>query len=512
MNRPLSFRLGEDELTADILTSLAAQPKPAVCVSEKVWAKVGGYRTGLESALGTGRKIYGVNTGFGYLSDVSIPPQDLAKLQLNIIRSHACGVGTASPDHVVRALLILRAHTFALGFSAVRKQTLQLVLDFIAADILAVIPCQGSVGASGDLAPLSHLALAFLGEGDVRVNGETQSAAAALKKAGIKPLQPEAKEGLALINGTHYMSAIAAFAVVEAKTLIESATVIAALSLDAIRGTLSAFDPRIHEARMQLGQRKIAEHFRSLFAGKDEIVESHKDCGRVQDPYSFRCVPQVHGASLDTVLHAETILNRELNSVTDNPLFFEGGDSLSGGNFHGQPISYVMDFLGIAMAGVGNISERRTDKLTNPHMSGGLPAFLAKDSGLNSGFMIPQVVAAALASENKILCHPASADSIPTSADKEDHVSMGPIAARKARQIIENVSRILAIEILSACQGIDLLAPLRPAPALLAVHHAVRRLSKFMDQDRSLSKDFEVLAEWLIKGGISEVAATSRPS
>lgn len=504
MNPP-SFRLGQDELTAKILTDLASKPNPAVTVTDEVWQRVASCRASLESAVATGRKIYGVNTGFGYLSDVSVPPEDLARLQVNLIRSHACGVGLPTPDPVVRALLILRAHTFALGFSAVRKETLRVVLDFLTADLLPVIPCQGSVGASGDLAPLSHLALGFLGEGDVRVGGVTLEAKAALKKFNLLPLTPQAKEGLSLINGTHYMSAIAAFALIEAQHLADAATVIAALSLEALRGTLSAFDARIHNARKQLGQRRVASKFMSLFSEDDQIMDSHKNCGRVQDPYSFRCVPQVHGATLDTLDHVEAILNRELNSVTDNPLFFEGGDSLSGGNFHGQPIAFVMDFLAISVAELGSISERRTDKLTNPHMNGGLPAFLAKDSGLNSGFMIPQVVAAALVSENKILCHPASVDSIPTSADKEDHVSMGPIAARKARQVIENVSKILAIEILSACQGIDLLAPLRPSPPLAMVHSAVRHLSKFVDQDRSLSKDFEVLSGWLISGGLEGV-------
>ena len=498
------FRLGEDRLTPAILAQLAGSPHPALATSTNIKQRVQDCRADLEKAMARGGTIYGVNTGFGFLSDVSIDKSQLKTLQTNIIRSHACGVGQPSPDEVVRALLILRAHTFCLGHSAVRWDVVEQVLSFLKHDILPVIPCQGSVGASGDLAPLSHLALGLIGEGDVRWQGNIVDADKAMKDTNLKPLVLEAKEGLALINGTHYMCSVAAFVMTEAKNLARAADGIAALSLDATRGTLAAMDERIHQIRHQVGQRKVAAFIRTMFAGEDQIVDSHKDCSRVQDPYSFRCIPQVHGATWDTLAHVETILERELNSVTDNPLVFEDGVTLSGGNFHGQPVALVMDFLCIAMAELGSISERRTDKLTNPHMNGGLPAFLARDSGLQSGFMIPQVVAAALVSENKILCHPASVDSVPTSADKEDHVSMGPIAARKARQVLDNIARILAIESLAAAQGIDLLAPLKPSPALQTVHKAIRTKSAPITGDRSLSKDFESVASWLIKGGLSD--------
>ena len=309
-----------------------------------------------------------------------------------------------------------------------------------------------------------------------------------MEKFGIEPFKPEAKEGLSLINGTHYMTAIAAHAVYDAHTLMKTADIVVAMSLDAVKGTKRAFDPRIHRIRPHPGQGLVARNILSLLKGDDEIMDSHASCDRVQDPYSFRCTPQVHGASRDAIKSLANIVNLELNSVTDNPLVFEDGDVISGGNFHGQYIAMAMDFLAIALSEVGSISERRTEKLTNPNLSG-LPAFLMRDSGLNSGYMIPHVVTASLVSENKVLSHPASIDSIPTSADKEDHVSMGPIAAHKARKVIKNVCYILAVELLAACQGIDLLAPLRPSKTLRAVHDKIRSVSPFMDKDRSLSED-----------------------
>jgi histidine ammonia-lyase len=361
------------------------------------------------------------------------------------------------------------------------------------------------VGASGDLAPLSHLALGLIGEGDVFYAGEKMTAAEALKRSGVKPLVPAAKEGLSLINGTQFMAVLGAFAVKQARILAETADIVAALSLEAIKGTKAAFDQRIHQVREQGGQRIVAAHMLGLLSGRDEIMDSHANCGRVQDPYSFRCVPQVHGATRDVLDFVGDRINGDLNAVTDNPLVFEDGAVISGGNFHGQPLAMALDFLGIAIAELGSISERRIEKITNPAMSG-LPAFVVKESGLNSGFMIPHVVAAALVSENKVLAHPASVDSIPTSADKEDHVSMGPIAARKALQICDHVASILAIEALTAAQGIDLHNPLQPAPKLAQVHGRIRGMSPTMPVDRSLHKDIAVVTDWIKAGGTIEAA------
>ncbi|MBM4253904.1 MAG: histidine ammonia-lyase [Deltaproteobacteria bacterium] len=494
------FHLGVDTLTTERLVTLARTPNPPVAVTPQAWQRLDGFRAHVDAVLTQGNTVYGINTGFGFLSDVAIPPVDLAQLQLNLVRSHACGVGDYSADEVVRALLILRAHSFLLGFSGVRAEVVRQVLLFLEHDILPVVPCQGSVGASGDLAPLAQLALGLLGEGEVKWRGETLPAARVLDQLGIAPLKLAPKEGLSLINGTQYMTTLAAFAVEEAKTLARSADIAAGLSLDAVRGTVAAYDARIHAARPHRGQKLVAANMLRLFAQTDSIMESHAHCGKVQDPYSFRCVPQVHGASRDTIAYCESVVNTELQSVTDNPLVFDGGDFVSGGNFHGQPVAFVMDFLAIAVAEIGSISERRIEKITNPHQSG-LPAFATRNSGLNSGFMIPHVVAASLVSENKVLCHPASVDSIPTSADKEDHVSMGPIAARKARSVIINVRNILAIEYLASTQGLDLLAPLKPSTILAVVVNEVRFRAPAMDTDRSLQREIRAVADWLSEDG-----------
>lgn len=504
----LPFSLGDDRLTPARLVALASSPNPAVIAKPAARERLKGFRSKIDDVLASDRRVYGINTGFGFLADVAIDKQKLGELQVNLIRSHACGVGDPVGDEVVRALLILRAHTFLLGHSGVREATLDLALAFLKHDILPVIPCQGSVGASGDLAPLAHLALGLMGEGDVRYKGETAAAGDVLKALGLNPLMPAAKEGLALINGTHFMTALGAFAVEEARAVTRAADVAASLSLDAVRGTVAAFDARVHAVRPHVGQRLVAENVRNLFRGADGIMASHKDCGKVQDPYSFRCVPQVHGASRDALAYAHGVMEIELNSVTDNPLVFDDGATLSGGNFHGQPVALAMDFLTIAMAEIGSISERRIEKITNPHQSG-LPAFATRESGLNSGFMIPHVVAAALVSENKILSHPASVDSIPTSADKEDHVSMGPIAARKAREVTRNVRRVLAIEFLAATQGLDLLAPLQPGAPLKAVLDEIRRIAPTMDRDRSLAKEIERVAVWIGEGGAERSVAAA---
>ncbi len=501
------FNLGTGNLTPELLVRLARQENPPVHVTEDAWKRLDDFRNVVEVEAASESKIYGINTGFGFLSDVKIAPDKLSQLQVNLIRSHACGVGEYCGDEVVRGLLILRAHTFLLGHSGVSRSAVETVLAFLRHDILPLIPEKGSVGASGDLAPLSHLAMGMMGEGDVRWKGKRTSAAEALAASGVKPFKPGAKEGLSCINGTHFMACIGAFAVVDAETLCKSADVIAALSLEAIRGTIRAFDPRIHQVRKQAFQGKVAANFRNLLAGDDQIMDSHRDCGKVQDPYSFRCIPQVHGAVRGALEHVRSIVEADLNSVTDNPLVFMdrlagrsgSTDVISGGNFHGEPLALALDYLAIAVAEIASISERRIEKLTNPSQSG-LPAFVTADSGLNSGFMIPHVVAAALVSENKVLCHPASVDSIPTSADKEDHVSMGPIAARKARQVIDNGMKVLSIEALTACQGIDLLAPLQPSPALRKIKAEIRRIAPTVDSDRSMHVEINEVADWISRG------------
>ena len=504
--KPQSFHLGEDTLTSARLVQLAQSPGPQLSVSAEAWQRLQGFRQSVDEVLNSQRTVYGINTGFGFLSDVAIKLEDLAQLQLNLVRSHACGVGEPASDELVRGLLIIRSYSFLLGHSGVRKEVVQQILQFLEHDILPVVPCQGSVGASGDLAPLAHLALGLLGEGDVRWQGATLPAAEVLAKLGIAPLRLAPKEGLSLINGTQFMTTIAAFAVEEAKSAARSADIAAGLSLDAVRGTLRAYDPRIHAVRPQVGQTLVASNMRKLFQADDPIMHSHVNCGKVQDPYSFRCVPQVHGASRDAIEYASKIVDIELISVTDNPLVFADGDIISGGNFHGQPIALAMDFLAIAVAELGSISERRIEKITNPHQSG-LPAFATRNSGLNSGFMIPHVVAAALVSESKVLCHPASVDSIPTSADKEDHVSMGPIAARKARSVLANVRNILAIEFLAATQGLDLLAPLQPSSTLALVVDEVRRLAPVMETDRSLHKEIKAVSAWIHADGPTRALA-----
>jgi histidine ammonia-lyase len=495
-----SFSLGHDRLTWSKLVALASKKNPALDVDSDSWARLARYRQLVESAINSGKTIYGINTGFGFLSDVRIESDKLQALQFNLIRSHACGVGEPASPEVVRAMLILRAHTFLLGQSAVSRKPVEKVLEFLNHDILPVVPQQGSVGASGDLAPLAHLALGLIGEGDVLYHGEYMPAEKALKMAGVEPLIPSAKEGLSLINGTQFMAVLGAFALSEAYVLAETADVLAALSLEAIKGTKKAFDQRIHSVREQPGQKLSAANIWRLLSGDDEIMASHAQCGRVQEPYSFRCAPQVHGATRDVIEFAAMRVDGDLNSVTDNPLVFEDGEVLSGGNFHGQPLAMALDFLAIAVAELGSISERRIEKLTNPAMSG-LPAFVVKEGGLNSGFMIPHVVAAALVSENKVLCHPASVDSIPTSADKEDHVSMGPIAARKALKICSHVADIFAIEALTAAQGIDLHAPLKPSLLLTKIHDKIRDISPQMPVDRSLHADIAKVSKWIKSGG-----------
>jgi histidine ammonia-lyase len=454
----------------------------------------------VEEVLGTDRVVYGLNTGFGDLARVRIPRDRLAALQRRLVLSHAAGVGEPLPDAAVRGMLLLRANTLARGHSGVRPEIVDRLLELLDRDLLPVVPSRGSVGASGDLAPLAHLALPLLGRGRVRVRGTGEDAGAALAAAGLPPLELEAKEGLALINGTQAMTAVLALAVLEARRLVGLADLVGALSTDALRGTDAAFDERLHALRPHPGQRASAANLWRLMQGS-AIRESHREGDvRVQDPYSLRCMPQVHGAVRDVLADVERKVVIEMNSVTDNPLVFAaegGGELISGGNFHGEPMALAADVLAMAVAELGSISERRTEKLTNTAFSG-LPAFLVEDAGLNSGFMIAQVTAAALVSENKGLAHPASVDSIPTSADKEDHVSMGMGAALKLARVVEGVRTILAIELLAAAQGIDLLRPMSTSPPLEALHAEVRRRVPRWDEDREMAPDI-ALAEELLR-------------
>lgn len=441
-------------------------------------------------------RVYGVNTGFGALAETRIDEHDVRALQRNLVRSHSTGVGPDMDLEVVRGMMLLRAQTLALGHSGVRGAVIDLLLALLDRHVVPRVPAQGSVGASGDLAPLAHLALCLIGEGEAYFEGELLDGGEALRRAGLTPIVLEAKEGLALINGTQYMTAYGALALRDAARLALAADVAGAMSLEALKGSAVPFDARLMQLRPHPGQATVAGNLRRLLASS-AIMESHRDCAKVQDPYSLRCMPQVHGATRDALAWASEVVTRELNSATDNPSVFVGADGeaeiLSGGNFHGQPVAFALDFAAIALAELANVSERRVEQLVNPALSSGLTPFLAKHSGLHSGFMIAQVASASLVSENKVLCHPASVDSIPSSAGKEDHVSMGSISARKLRQVVDNVARCLAIEVLVAAAGLDQRAPLTPGQGVLAAHRAVRAVVPALDDDRPLYRDIEAV-------------------
>jgi histidine ammonia-lyase len=482
-------------------------------------------------------RVYGVNTGFGALSETRISAADVRALQKNLVRSHSTGIGPDLPIPAVRAMMLLRAQVLALGHSGVRPELVMLILDMLNRGVHPRVPAQGSVGASGDLAPLAHLALAMIGEGEAShdsvpapgktydsvhqpgfLGGHAQTtgplgvrpaapvmhrSAEALASAGITPIVLEAKEGLALINGTQYMAGIGTLCLLEAERLCVAADVAGAMSLEALKGSSRPFDERLQAARPHPGQAKVAGNLRALLA-ESEIAESHKHCGKVQDAYSLRCMPQVHGASRDALGWVREVLQREVNSVTDNPSVFLTGDReadiISGGNFHGQPLALALDLAAMAVAELANISERRVEQLVNPALSTGLTPFLAAGSGLHSGFMIAQVASASLVSENKVLCHPASVDSIPSSAGKEDHVSMGSVSARKLAQVVANARNSIAIEIMTAAAGIDQRAPLRPSRGVVAAQAAVRKVVLPMTEDRALYGDINAVNGLLQRG------------
>ena len=468
-------------------------------LSPAAWTGVQDSAQAVARVLASGQVVYGLNTGFGKLASTRIPDSDHAQLQLNLLRSHAVGVGEPMTDAVVRLMLLLKAASLGRGHSGVSPALIRGLLDLLAHDLLPVVPLKGSVGASGDLAPLAHLCLPLIGEGEVRLRGQRMPAAQGLQLCGLRPIALGAKEGLALINGTQASTALAIEGLFAAEQLLIVGVLVGALTLDAARGSDAPFDPRIHALRGQPGQIATAAAYRALLEGS-EIRRSHlTNDERVQDPYCLRCQPQVMGACLDQLQHAAQVLLREANAVTDNPLVFHGASQdelLSGGNFHAEPVALAADGMALAIAEIGAISERRVAMLVDSAISR-LPAFLTPSPGLNSGFMIAHVTAAALASENKSLAHPASVDSLPTSANQEDHVSMATFAARRLGDMAENTGHILAIELLAAAQGMESHRPMRTTPALERLHAQVRRLSPALAQDRSLASDIGQVAAWL---------------
>ncbi len=492
-----TVQVGMNLSMADILavgngTAKAVLNKETCTRIEAAHALVKKYTDGSQD-----KAVYGVNTGFGALAEHHIDKSDLEKLQRNLIRSHACGTGEPLSEVVVRMMLLLRANVLALGHSGTRVEVVQRLLDLLEYGIHPVIPSRGSVGASGDLAPLAHLALTLIGEADVDYQGKRMSAEEALAQVGLTPLTLEAKEGLSLINGTQAMTAVGLLAFHGAQRAVRFANVVGAWSLDALLGTVVAFDARINQLRPHPGQERCSAILRELLADS-EINQSHTDCEKVQDPYSLRCMPQVHGAVWGALDHIGQVLETESNSVTDNPLVFpETGQFLSGGNFHGAPVAFALDYLAQVMTALMSISERRIEQLVNPNLSSGLPAFLITNTGLNSGLMIAQVSAASLVTEGKVLSHPASVDSIPSSANREDHVSMGMTAALKALTVVDYAEKVLAIESLCAAQGIDLRLPLKPGPRLQQIHDGFRKRVPFLTEDTHLAPHIQESLEWL---------------
>lgn len=509
-----TLMLDGESLTCEQLAGMARDPKTRVEMAPEARAKMKESRDYIEGRIQAGEVMYGVNTGFGAFSSVRISDAEIEDLQRNLIRSHSAGIGKPFTPTQTRAMMGLRANTLARGHSGVRPEVVDKILEFLNNEIIPVIPSQGSVGASGDLAPLSHLALGLMGEGEVwNEKGEVVPAAEFLKAKGVAPLVLKAKEGLSLINGCQVMNAVGILALMDARRLLKLADIASALSLEGLRGGRSPFNPLIAPTRPHPGEGKTARNMMKLLAEESEISKSHEGCGRVQDAYSLRCIPAVHGAAKDALNYIWKVLETEANSSTDNPLVFASADEvLSCGNFHGEPVSMAMDFAGMAIAVVASISECRIAKLINPAFSE-LPAFLAPKGGLNSGHMIVQVAAASLVSENKILAHPACVDSIPTSTDKEDHVSMGTIAARKFDQILRNAEQVIAMELLSATQALDLLAPLKPAAGVAVALKVVREVVPFAPEDRVFAHDVRDLYNHLVATDrlVQEVEAVTGP-
>ena len=504
-----ALHISGNDLTLECVRDVACERRAAL-LSADAREAVNRARAVVEEIVASNKVAYAITTGVGKLSDVRIAGDQIRELQVNLVRSHAVGMGTPLPVAETRAMMLLRANSLAKGHSGVRALVIDTLCEMLNRGVTPVVPSQGSVGASGDLAPLAHLALALIGEGECfDEKGLRVTSADALKRAQIKPLVLEAKETISLINGTQAMLALGTLAQLAAERLVDSADVLGGLCCDALKGTDAAFDERIHKARPHSGQMKSAANLRRMLEGSG-IRESHRQCGRVQDAYSLRCIPQVHGAVRDTLAHCRGVFEIELNSAVDNPLVFitdpkrAEGDVVSGGNFHGEPLAFALDFLAIALSALAGISERRIERLVNPALSEGLPPFLAPGAGLNSGFMMPQVTAAALVSENKVLSHPASVDSITTSGNKEDYVSMGMTAALKLRRVVENTRNVLAIEAMAVAQAIDFLAPLKTSKRGQAAHAAIRSVCPTMEKDRVMYGDLARIADLLASGKIAE--------
>jgi histidine ammonia-lyase len=526
-----ALHISGNDLTLEQVREVAVERRPVLLVAE-AREKVDRARAVVDALVAENRVSYAITTGVGKLADVRIAGDQIRELQVNLVRSHAGGIGEPLSIPETRAMMLLRANSLSKGHSGVRAIVIDTICEMLNRGVTPMVPSQGSVGASGDLAPLAHLALALIGEGEcLDEKGIGISAADALRRAQVKPLVLEAKEAVSLINGTQAMLAVGILALLAAEILADTADVIGALSLDALRGTDVAFDERIHQARPHPGQLKTAANLRKMLGGS-RLRESHFDCDRVQDAYSLRCMPQVHGAVRDTLTHCREVFEIEVNSAVDNPLVFMrrhvGADApstalraglvrpaerssasleadvISGGNFHGQPLAFALDFMGIALSALAGISERRLERLVNPALSEGLPPFLAAGAGLNSGFMMAQVGAAALVSENKVLAHPASVDSITTSGNKEDYVSMGMTAALKLKRIVENARNAMAIEAMAAAQALDFLAPLKTSNRGQMAHAAIRSVCGAMDKDRVMYQDFARVSDLIASGKVAE--------
>jgi len=520
-----ALHINGNDLTLEAVREVATERR-VVILDPDAREAVDRARGVVDALVAENRVSYAITTGVGKLSDVRIAGEQIRELQVNLVRSHAVGVGEPLSAAETRAMMLLRANSLSKGHSGVRGAVIDTICEMLNRGVTPMVPSQGSVGASGDLAPLGHLALTLIGEGEcLDEKGARVPAGDAMRRAQVKPLVLEAKEAVSLINGTQGMLAVGVLALLAAETLADTADVIGALVLDALRGTDVAFDERIHRARPHSGQLQTAANLRKMLEGS-QLRESHRDCDRVQDAYSLRCMPQVHGAVRNTLAHCREVMEIEVNSAVDNPLVFMKGtghvgagtltrsaerssaaieaDVISGGNFHGQPVAFVLDFLGIALSALAGISERRLERMVNPALNEGLPPFLAAGAGLNSGFMMPQVVAASLVSENKVLAHPASVDSITTSGNKEDYVSMGMTAALKLKKIVENTRNAMAIEAMAAAQALDFLAPLKTSKRGQAAHAAIRSVCATMDRDRVMYQDFARIAELIASGKVAE--------
>ena len=506
----MNFTINPNQMTLKELRTIYRQTQH-LSLNQEAWQKIKAARKIVDTIIEEGRTVYGINTGFGLLAQTSIADDQLSLLQRNLVLSHSVGVGKALEDDVVRLIYVLKISSLAQGYSGLRASIMEAFLDFVNAGIIAVIPEKGSVGASGDLAPLAHMTAALMGEGNCRINGQTMTAKQALAKAGLTQIELSSKEGLAFLNGTQVSTALALKGFFQTEDIFAAAVVAGSMSIDALMGSVAPFDKRIHIARGQPGQITVAAQYLKLLKGS-AINKAHQDCDKVQDPYSIRCQPQVMGACLDIMENVAKTLLIEANAVTDNPLIFtDNGDVISGGNFHAEPVAFAADTLALAICEIASISERRLSIMVDPKMSD-LPAFLVENSGVNSGFMIAQVSAAALVSENKTMAHPSSVDSIPTSANQEDHVSMATYGARRLMEMCFNSASVIAAELLAAAQGIDFRAPHKTSPSLAIHHSKIRQHVKHYDKDRFFAPDLHIATQMVLSGDFSDEVMEILPS